>query len=231
MADKRALTPTSYAVLGLLAIRPWTTYELATQMDRTLSRFWPRARSKLYEEPKKLVDHGLAVAETGANGRRPRTVYTITAPGREALAAWLTTPSAEPVFESEHVLKVFYAEQGSTADLLATLAGLREWVHERTLHNIAVGSTYGRGEGPYRERLATLQLTGRFLDDYLEMLDRWAERAEATVASWPGEPGEAAPDPDAMAAIVAQATARARRWEDRASHSAGPPSRLDGGKD
>jgi PadR family transcriptional regulator, regulatory protein AphA len=67
------LTPTSFALLGLLAIKPWTTYELAQQMDRTLSRFWPRARSKLYEEPKKLVAHGLARAREDSVGRRPRT--------------------------------------------------------------------------------------------------------------------------------------------------------------
>lgn len=213
MPDRRALTPTSYAVLGLLAVRPSTTYELATQIDRTLSRFWPRARSKLYEEPKKLVEHGLARATVGANGRRPRTVYTITPAGRRELAGWLAAESADPVFESEHILKVFYAEQGSTADLQATLAHLRGWVHSRTMHNIAVGSAYERGEGPYQQRLATLQLTGRFLDDYLEMLDRWAERAEQTVASWPDDPAEAAPDPAAMRRILDQAQARARRWE------------------
>ena len=44
------LTPTSYAILGLLAIKPWTTYELAQQMGRALSQFWPCAESKLYEE-------------------------------------------------------------------------------------------------------------------------------------------------------------------------------------
>ena len=49
MSTQAALTPTSYAILGLLAIKPWTTYELAKQMDRTLNRFWPRARSKLYD--------------------------------------------------------------------------------------------------------------------------------------------------------------------------------------
>ena len=43
------LTTTSYAILGLLAIKPWTTYELAQQMDRSLRRIWPRAKSKLYE--------------------------------------------------------------------------------------------------------------------------------------------------------------------------------------
>src|SRR5437763_519755 len=83
------LTTTSYAVLGLLAIKPWSSYELTQQMDRSLGRIWPRATSKLYEEPKKLVEHGFARASTERNGRRSRTVYAITAKGRRTLAKWL----------------------------------------------------------------------------------------------------------------------------------------------
>jgi hypothetical protein len=41
----RELTTTSYAILGLLAIRPWSTYELARQMQRDLRFVWPRAES------------------------------------------------------------------------------------------------------------------------------------------------------------------------------------------
>jgi len=55
------LTTTSYAVLGLLSIRPWSSYELTQQMDRSLGRIWPRAASKLYEEPKKLTARGRAL--------------------------------------------------------------------------------------------------------------------------------------------------------------------------
>jgi DNA-binding PadR family transcriptional regulator len=214
MASTSALTPTSYALLGLLSVRPWTTYELAKQMDRTMNRFWPRAKSKLYEEPKKLVGHGLASAEAESQGRRPRTVYTITPAGRKALAEWLSTPSAEPVFESEHVLKVFFAENGSTADVRATLAGLREWAHEKTVHNQEVGSSYLEGEGPYQERLPMLVLTGRFLDDYLEMIDRWATWADGVAATWPDRPGKADPDLEALAETVQRAEARARRFSD-----------------
>ena len=39
---------------ALLAVKPWSSYELTQQMDRSLGRVWPRAVSKLYEEPKKL---------------------------------------------------------------------------------------------------------------------------------------------------------------------------------
>ena len=64
------LTATSYAVLGLLAVKPWSSYELTQQMDRSLGRVWPRAVSKLYEEPKKLASHGLARPATQQNGRQ-----------------------------------------------------------------------------------------------------------------------------------------------------------------
>jgi DNA-binding PadR family transcriptional regulator len=212
MTTNGALTPTSYAVLGLLAIKPWTTYELAKQMDRTLNRFWPRARSKLYEEPKKLVAQGLALAETGAHGRRPRTVYTITPRGRQALGAWLSAESTEPVFESEHILKVFYAENGSTADVLATFEQLRDWVHKLTRQNVDVGESYLQGTGVYPDRLGVLVLTGRFLDDYLEMIDQWAAWATEIVRDWPVEPAQAIPDIAALAETVRQAKARAARW-------------------
>ena len=207
-----ALTATSYAILGLLAIKPWTTYELAKQMDRTLHRFWPRARSKLYEEPKKLVAQGLATATPGVHGRRPRTVYSITPRGRQALAEWLATESAPPVFESEHLLKVFYAENGSTDNLLATLHDLREWAYQRALHNVQVASSYLEGTGPYPERLPILVLTGRFLDDYVEMIDRWAAWASDIARSWPAEPRKATPDMAAMAVTARQAAARVERW-------------------
>src|ERR1700685_156478 len=65
-----ALTTTSYAVLALLALQPWTTYQLARQTERSLGWIWPRAISRLYEEPKKLVGAGPAPRRDGAT--RPR---------------------------------------------------------------------------------------------------------------------------------------------------------------
>src|SRR5437763_16833093 len=97
MMSTGRLTTTTYAILGLLAIRPWTSYELTKQMDRSLGRIWPRAASKLYEEPKKLVDAGLAVGTSEMVGRRPRTMYSITPAGRAAVAEWLHEPGSGPV--------------------------------------------------------------------------------------------------------------------------------------
>ena len=85
--SNRQLTTTSYAILGLLAVKPWATYEMAKQLQRSLHFFWPRAESNLYAEPKRLVEAGLADAREEWNGDRRRTVYSITEKGRSAFRA------------------------------------------------------------------------------------------------------------------------------------------------
>jgi PadR family transcriptional regulator AphA len=190
------LTTTSYAVLGLLALRPWTTYELAQQMDRALGQFWPRARSKLYEEPKKLVAHGLATATRESTGRRPRTVYAITRQGRRALAQWVRTPPERraPTLEFEPLIKVFFAEHGSKTDLLRTLAGLREWADSQAELGVEISAEYLEGRGPFPERLAWNILVGQFLDQFDALVDQWAAWATEIVEQWPDDPREATPD-------------------------------------
>ena len=194
MATTSDLTTTSYAILGLLAVKPWTTYELAQQMERAMSHFWPRARSKVYEEPKKLVAHGLALATGEQTGKRPRTVYSITAKGRRALAAWTPIPSAPPQLEFEGLLKVFFAEHGSKEDLLATLRGLRPWLVQRAALGVHINEAYLTGRGAFPERLPWLILAGRFLDDFDRMVEKWAAWAAGVVEGWPDDFRQAEPD-------------------------------------
>src|SRR2546428_1969659 len=131
MSRRGDLTTTSYAILGLLSLRSWTTYELAVQMERTLNRMWPRARSKLYDEPKKLVAHGLAEAAKERVGKRPRTVYSITPEGRRALSAWLKLPTSGASLEFESLIKLFFADQGTKADAVAVLDATEVWAREQ----------------------------------------------------------------------------------------------------
>ncbi len=214
MAAKPAdLTPTSFAILGLLAVRPWSTYELARQMDRALGRFWPRTRSKLYEEPKKLVAHGLARASTESVGKRRRTRYSITAKGRRALSAWVREPGAGPQLEFEQLIKVFFAEHSSKADLLATLAGVRRWASEQAMQSRAIPQEYLEGGGAFPERLPWLILTGKLLHDFQQTVDQWAEWAIGVVETWPDALDRAEPDWETLRVIAAQSAALAERAE------------------
>jgi DNA-binding PadR family transcriptional regulator len=209
MSTDPPLTTTSYAILGLLAVQPFTTYEIAQQMDRALGHFWPRARSKLYEEPKKLVTRGLARAKAEQHGRRPRTVYSITPKGRRALAEWVRTSGEGPVLEFDQLVRVFFCEHGSKADLLATLEAARRWSIEQTLATGNISQEYLDGRGPYPERLPWLVLVGQFLEDFLVFVEQWAEWAAAEVAEWPDELVGATPD---LAALEGQA----RRYDELA---------------
>jgi DNA-binding PadR family transcriptional regulator len=213
----RPLTTTSYAVLGLLSLRPWTTYELAEQMQRALGWFWPRATSGIYEEPKRLVAHGFATAAREMAGRRERTRYRITARGRRALEAWVPTGGAGPQIEFEQLVKIFYAERGTKTDLLATLDGIRLDIARRAASAAGIPHEYLEGRGGYPERLPWLILTGKFLDDFELMVDQWAAWATTVVEDWPDDITQAEPDQAALRAMAENADgfvrALARREE------------------
>lgn len=187
MSRPPSLTTTSYAILGLLAVRPWTTHELVRQVQTSLRRIWPRAASKLYEEPKKLVAHGYARASDDAVGRRPRTRYTITGAGRRALQAWLASAGDGPVLECEQLVKIHFADSGSKADVLANLDAMRAWVLEQNEEHLATARAYAEGRGAFPDRAALNQLPGRFLTDYYLFAARWVDWATGVVQTWPDD--------------------------------------------
>lgn len=204
------LTTTQAAMLGTLAMRPWSTYELARQMTRAVGRMWPRAESKIYEAPKQLVALGLARARTEGNGKRTRTVYSITPKGRRALAAWLQEPGAGPSLEFEQLLKMFFAENGTKADALNTLAATAEWARARCTESLEIGRQYLAGEGPFPDRTAELNLTARFLTDFYVLVGDWAAWASDVVQAWPEDPRGARADESQIKEIVRRAELGAR---------------------
>ncbi len=187
MSRPAALTTTSYAILGLLAVKPWTTHELVQQVDRSLRRMWPRAQSKLYEEPKKLVAHGYAEATDDSVGRRRRTRYTITSKGRRALAAWLQQPGAGPSLEFEQLVKISFTDSGSKADIVTNLAAARAWVLEQNQENLTTARAYLEGTSAFPERAALNQLAGRFIADFYVMVAQWIDWASELVDDWPDD--------------------------------------------
>jgi DNA-binding PadR family transcriptional regulator len=179
------LSTTSYAILSLLALRPYTTYELAKQMERSLHWFWPRAESTLYEEPKHLAARGFAVAEPGWTGRRRNTTYRITDEGREALRAWLAGPPiAPPQLECESILRVFAGDSGTSGELFASLDAMLRAVDAMQLQGVAIVRQALDGESPFPHRLHITALVHRFLWEYSNAMRRWAEWAHEEVRDW-----------------------------------------------
>ncbi|MGI9053334.1 MAG: PadR family transcriptional regulator [Ilumatobacteraceae bacterium] len=183
----RVLTTTSHALLGLLAVQPWTTYELAKQTHRSLEWFWPRAERKLYDEPKHLVAAGLATATEERTGNRRRTVYAITRAGRAALRRWLGQRPQPPALEFEAMVKVFFADGGSLEQLRVTLDVIEEQGAQRTTElrsMIDEVDEVDDGTYPFAERLPINALALRYQLDHEQLQVQWARWAKEQVGEW-----------------------------------------------
>jgi PadR family transcriptional regulator AphA len=200
--DRQRVPPTSgeAAVLGLLSLHEWSTYELAQQVRRSLQWFWPRAERAVYDVPKKLVAAGFATATKEHTGRRPRTVYAITDEGRAGLREWLRQESAPPSHESEAELRIFFADAGDTEDLLAAIASVERHAEARLRAIETMAAEQARGETRYPRRLAlnVLGLRGQ-VSQLLETL-RWARWAREQAVGWPAPDRTGDWTPDAVLA-------------------------------
>jgi PadR family transcriptional regulator AphA len=185
------LSTTSHAILGLLSLRPWTTYELAKQVQRSLGWFWPRAERKLYDEPKRLVAEGLATSTQEMTGARPRTVYAVTAKGRRALRRWLDEPPAAPSLEFEGLVKVFFADGGTLEQLRSTLTAIADASDALLGELQAKVEQHATGDVPFPERLPINSVALRFQLDHERLIGSWARWALDQVADWrsPTDPG------------------------------------------
>ena len=194
----RTLTTTSHAILGLLAIRPWSTYELAKQMRRTMAYVWPRAESNLYAEPKRLAEAGLLDVDTEHTGRRARTIYSLTPKGRQALDEWLDKPAGPSRFESEALLKVLFGNYASKDTLLRHLRSIADEAHAQQDMVRNLVDEYTAGRMPFPERLHVNTLILRFYYDQAASTKRWAHDAVEQVKHWPTL--EQPTEPDALMA-------------------------------
>lgn len=183
-SQDRALTATSYGVLSILALRDHSTYDLTRQMRISLHYLWPRAESNVYAEPKRLVQAGLAAAREQWTGSRRRTVYSITEAGRAALANWLAAPSSRARYESEALLKLLFAENGTTADMLAAIKAIREDATDVVTHFVGFADRYDAGAGEYPERFALSGLAARLLIEQAVAAIHWSEWAKRAVSEW-----------------------------------------------
>lgn len=181
---KKSLSTTSHAILGLLSLRSWTTYELTKQVERSLGWFWPRTERKLYDEPKRLVAEGLATSRPEMRGARRSTVYAATARGRKALQRWLDEPPAPPSLEFEGLVKVFFADSGTLEQLRATLTRIAETSDGRVIELEDKVDQHRRGDVPFPARLPVNSIALRFQLDHERSIGEWARWALVQTEGW-----------------------------------------------
>jgi DNA-binding PadR family transcriptional regulator len=178
------LTTTSYAVLVQLAVHPWSTYDLARQRIRYFRYVWPRAESAIYREVKRLALMGLASAEREMVGKRPRTIYSITDDGREALREWLAAPVSPFALEFEALSRLFVAPLGTKEQLMATLEQVRRDAQEMLGFAGAVKQEFLEGRADLQDQVYLRAHAVDFFVSLLTMVDSWAERTLAEIDTW-----------------------------------------------
>lgn len=201
------LSPHTFGLLGMLAVRPWTSYELTHQVRRSLRFMWQTSEGHLYREQRRLVKLGWASVEEEPTGRRTRKRYTITTQGRDALAEWLSTEPQEPTLQIEGIMRVFFGDQGSPAQLVASMQAtsrdarsmldelvgfVDEYLEEGGPMTMIETGRSGpstpreefRGRLMYPERLHVVALSIDVMTQLLDSIDHFFAAASDEVSEW-----------------------------------------------
>ncbi len=138
LVDMSSLSPTARVILGLLAWRPRTGYEIKQVTDQSTRFFWGASYGQIYPELRRLETDGLVESREEPRGRVPRRVFSLTTAGREALDAWLEEPEEAYEVRDEGLLKLFFG------DLMSPAAAARPGAPPAGLVR-GVGSALSRG--------------------------------------------------------------------------------------
>lgn len=166
------LGPTSYLVLGLVALRgPSTPYELERAVSRSVGYFWHFPHAQLYAEPARLTGAGLLSEAREEAGRRRRT-YSITAAGRDALRAWLRRPADEPMeIRDLGELQLFFSELVGEEEIVLLARAQADAYRRRFVELEAIEARFGADPTRAR-RMASLRLG---MAVYRAAIDFWEQ--------------------------------------------------------
>lgn len=120
------------AILGLLAIKPMTGYDLSRSYKRALQQIWYAPLGQVYPTLRQMQRAGLLRVVVKVQQHRPnRKIYSLTPEGRRLLVEWLVEPAELPRMHHEFMHKLFLlrnvdaAERDALVDIY--VARCTEW--------------------------------------------------------------------------------------------------------
>ncbi|GAA3646290.1 hypothetical protein GCM10022224_006300 [Nonomuraea antimicrobica] len=168
-----------HAILGLLAVRPMSGYELKKTIDESVGHFWTADQSQIYRTLSGLVDDGLAVRRTVVQDDRPNLhLHAVTDGGLAELDRWLasglrTPPVREPFLARlffadrlpvDEIRKLVRARRRETGELLAALEAIAVPEPSGDLGQVLRLATLANGVAHARAELDWLDTVERQLD-------------------------------------------------------------------
>jgi PadR family transcriptional regulator, regulatory protein AphA len=161
-----AVTP---VVLGLLAHRPRSGYDIKAAVDRSTRFFWAASYGQIYPELRRLEREGLVEGEQAPRGGRDRRVYKMTPAGHEALVEWLLGNTVTIELRDESLLRLFFADALPHEQALLLLEG-RKRGHEEYLEILRAIEALPGGPDP-----TFVDLVLRWGIEFNEWGARWCE--------------------------------------------------------
>jgi PadR family transcriptional regulator AphA len=161
-----------HALLGALADRPRTGYELLKHFEQSLAYAWPASHSQIYPELARLREDGL-IEQTGAGARNSKT-YAVTEEGLAEVRRWLRETEPDRRVRSEAALRIFFLWLLEPDEARTELERERRYWSER-LEELEAIKAGPRGPGR-KEQAFGIALEGgiRSIETRLEWLS-WAE--------------------------------------------------------
>lgn len=183
-ATARLLSANDAAVLGLLANREISGYELDKLIRNTVGFFWTPVKSHVYTTLARLVEAGYATAREVEQTTRPdKRLYRITPGGEAALRRWLDESPLEPArFKNSFLLKVFLGRHMDGNALVRHIEEGRADVQEELSQLEAIE----RDADPERDLYGWLALTYGLERDRATI--RWADEALRALLERGGRP-------------------------------------------
>jgi DNA-binding PadR family transcriptional regulator len=176
------LSATGKVILGMLAARPRSGYEIKQLVDNSARFFWAASYGQIYPELKNLEKAGLVTGDDASQGARQRTFHKLTAKGRRAAKAWIDREPEVYELRDEGLLALFFAgainppraaeiareRAASAAESAAELRAIEQQIELK-----------GQHDGPEHSPDAGSMTVLRYGIEMNEWVAEWFERAAA----------------------------------------------------
>jgi PadR family transcriptional regulator, regulatory protein AphA len=174
----------SYEILGLVGPAGAGAHDLLQMARQARILDWA-GESQYYVEPKRLAKLGYLASRREPGKTRPRTVYTVTDQGLEALRSWARTPVRFTPVKSELLIRLLVADLVGEEITRESIVTVRDDIGELFDR---LGEAESRAAG-LPSRTKYLLLVHGFLRRLLELHLEFADDLERELA--PAPPPEA----------------------------------------
>ncbi|MDX8028899.1 PadR family transcriptional regulator [Lentzea sp. BCCO 10_0856] len=151
------------AVMAALLDGAASGYDLAKAFDASVANFWMCTPQQLYRELDRMETDGLIEARTVEQERRPnKRLFSLTAAGLEALAAFTAEPHKPTAIRDELLVAVMAADSGDLEAVKASLRERKQWAEAKITRYERLKAKL-LGERTEEEFLAEAERVGPYL--------------------------------------------------------------------